>query len=346
MDKEHLLTTKLIIDGHFHDFQLYSGKFYLWMNQKELNVYDWNKWMKQLVDVDRPIYLEPQPSEQISVTIEEMIPFLDRTISFSEPIYDCAIFNHILYFSDKNGFYRYSLTKNDAQKERIWDQTVYSISLSAKGRMALSAGESGLFEYLLSSHYLYDQLDRQKAPRIYQLNAHFASQATWNHHDLIQYGKSQSNPTYLTQFNEQKGQLHIVDVLPVTQLSGPLTSQVKEYLLPLSLSPPSMKDGLLFSFETDHQKVKKDSLYRSKTIRLVVKPPAALEQQQNSIDFLVVMADSPFFKVVLQNDVLLEIPHHSIQKFRIYNRTRHYRNQLHVLQNNSLVLYLFTEINR
>lgn len=346
MDKEHLLTTKLIIDGHFHDFQLYSGKFYLWTTQKELNVYDWNKWMKQLADVDRPIYLEPQPTEQLSVTIEKLTPFLERTISFNEPIYDCAIFNHILYFSDYSGFYRYSLTKNDAEKVQIWEQPVYSISLSAKGRMALSAGEAGLFEYLLSSHYLYDKLDRQKAPRIYQLNSHFASQAIWDHHDLMQYGRDQTSPTYLTQFKEQKGQLRIVDVFPVTQLSGPLSSQVQEYLLPLSLNPPSMKDGLLFSFEMDHQKVKKDSLYRSKTIRLVVKPPAILEHQQDLIDFLIVIPASPFFKVVLQNDVLLKIPNQAIKKFRIYNRTRHYRNQLHVLQNDSLILYLFTEINR
>ena len=346
MDKEHLLTTKLIIDGQFHDFQLYSGKFYLWTSQKELNVYDWNKWMKQLADIDRPIYLEPQPTEQLYVTLEELTPFLERTISFVEPIYDCAIFNHILYFSDYSGFYRYPLTKKDAQKVRIWEQPIYSISLSTKGRMALSAGEAGLFEYLLSSHYYYDQLDHQKAARVYQLNQHFASQSVWDHHDIIQYDRNKNSPTYLNQFTVQKGQLHLAQVLPVTQLSEPLTNHVKEYLLPLSLNPPSMKDGLLFSFEMDHQKVKKDALYRSKTIRLVVKPPAILEQQQDLTDFLIVVPDSLFLKVILQNDCLLEIPTKDIKKFRIYDRTRHYRNQLHILQSDSLILYLFTEINR
>lgn len=346
MDKEHLLTTKLIIDGHFHDFQLYSGKFYLWTSQKELNVYDWNKWMKQLADVDRPIYLEPQPTEQLYVTLEELTPFLERTISFIEPIYDCAIFNHILYFSDYSGFYRYPLTKKDAQSVQIWEQPVHSISLSTKGRMALSAGEAGLFEYLLSSYYYYNQLDHQKTARIYPLNQHFASQSIWDQHDLIQYGENKTSPTYLTQFNEQKGHLHIAKVLPLTQLTEPLTSHVQEYLLPLSLNPPSMKDGLLFSFEMDQQKVKKDSLYRSKTIRLIVKPPTIFEHQQDLSDFLIVIPASPLFKVVLQNDCLLEIPTENIKKFRIYDRTRHYRNQLHVLQSDSLILYLFTEINR
>lgn len=346
MDKEHLLTTKLIIDGHFHDFQLYSGKFYLWTNQKELNVYDWNKWMKQLADVDRPIYLEPQPTEQLHVTIEELIPFLERTISFSESIYDCAIFNHVLYYSDYSGFYRYSLMKNDAQKVQIWEQPVYSISLSAKGRMALSAGEAGLFEYLLSSYYYYGQIDRQKATRVYQLNPHFASKVIWEHHDIVQYGRNRTDLTYLTQFNEQKGQLHVVDTFPVAQLNEASSNQVQEYLLPLSLNPPSMKDGLLFSFEMDHQKVKKDSLYRSKTVRLMIKPPTALGYQQDLSNFLLVIPTSPLFKVALQDDILLEIPNQAIKKFRIYNRTRHYRNQLHVLQNDSLILYLFTEINR
>lgn len=345
MDKEHLLTTKLIIDGHFHDFQLYSGKFYLWTNKKELNVYNWNKWMKQLADIDRPIYLEPQPTEQLYVTIEELTPFLERTISFNESIYDCAIVNHVLYYSDYSGFYRYSLMKNDAQKVQIWEQPVYSISLSAKGRMALSAGEAGLFEYLLSSYY-YDENNRQKKTRVYQVNPYFASKAIWDHHDLIQYGENPTDPTYLTRFNEQKGQLHIIDVFPATQLSENSTNQVQEYLLPLSLNPPSMKDGLLFSFEMDHQKVKKDSLYRSTSVRLMIKLPTVLEHQQDSTDFLLVIPASPYFKVVFQNDLLVKIPNQEIKKFRIYNRTRHYRNQLHILQNDSLILYLFTEINR
>lgn len=346
MDKEHLLTTKLIIDGHFHDFQLYSGKFYLWTSQKELNVYDWNKWMRQLADIDRPIYLEPQPTEQLYVTLEELTPFLERTISFNEPIYDCAIFNHILYFSDYSGFYCYPLTKKDAQKVQIWDQPIYAISLSTKGRMALSAGEDGLFEYLLSSHYYYDQLDKKKITRLHRLNSHFASQAVWDQHDLIQYGKHRTSPSYLTQFNEHKGKLYLSNVLPINQLNETLPNHVKEYLLPLSLNPPSMKDGLLFSFEMDRQKVKKDSLYRSKSIRLIVKPPAFLEHQQDLTDFLIVVPDSSFFKVILQNDCLLEIPTEDIKKFRIYDRTRHYRNQLHILQKDSLILYLFTEINR
>lgn len=346
MDKEHLLMTKIIIEGDFHDFQLYSGKFYLWTNQKNLNIYNWNKWMQQLTLIDRPIYLEPQPTEQLRVTLDELAPFLERTLSFSESIYDSALFNHTLYFSDYTGFYRYSLVRKDAEKIRIWEQPVYSISLSSTGRMALSAGEAGLFEYLLSSYYYYEQLERQVATRVYQLNSHYASQAIWDHHDLIQYGRSQSEITYKTQFNEQKGQLHVISSLPITQLSDSLTSSVQEYLLPLSLNPPSMQDGLLFSFEMDQQKVKKDRLYRSKSVRLIEKLPATLESSPNSTDFLLVVPASAIFKVILQNEVLLELPRQEIQKFRIYNRTRHYRNQLHILLDESLILYLFTEINR
>ena len=346
MDKEHLLMTKIIIEGDFHDFQLYSGKFYLWTNQKTLNIYNWNKWMQQLTLIDRPIYLEPQPTEQLRVTLDDLAPFLERTLSFSESIYDSALFNHTLYFSDYTGFYRYSLVRKDAEKIRIWEQPVYSISLSPRGRMALSAREAGLFEYLLSSYYYYEQLERQVATRVYQLNSYYASQAIWDHHDLIQSGRSQSELTYKTQFDEQKGQLHIMNSLPMTQLSDSLTSSVQEYLLHLSLNPPSMQDGLLFSFEMDQQNVKKDHLYRSKSVRLIEELPASLKSSSYSPDFLLVIPASPVFKVILQNEAILELPRQEIQKFRIYNRTRHYRNQLHVLLDESLTLYLFTEINR
>lgn len=302
--------------------------------------------MQQLTLIDRPIYLEPQPTEQLRVTLDDLAPFLERTLSFSESIYDSALFNHTLYFSDYTGFYRYSLVRKDAEKIRIWEQPVYSISLSPRGRMALSAGEAGLFEYLLSSYYYYEQLERQVATRVYQLNSYYASQAIWDHHDLIQSGRSQSELTYKTQFDEQKGQLHIMNSLPMTQLSDSLTSSVQEYLLHLSLNPPSMQDGLLFSFEMDQQNVKKDHLYRSKSVRLIEELPASLKSSSYSPDFLLVIPASPVFKVILQNEAILELPRQEIQKFRIYNRTRHYRNQLHVLLNESLTLYLFTEINR
>lgn len=347
MDKEHLLTTKIIIDGHFHDFQLYSGKFHLWTNQNELKIYNWNKWMNQLAYVDRPIYLEPQPTEQLHITVEDLTPFLERTLSFSEAIYDSAIFNHSLYFSDYTGFYRYSLMKKDAQKIRIWEQPVYSISLSDTGRMALSAGDAGLFEYLLSPHYYYDQLDRKKAVRVFQLSPHFASHAKWDQHNLIQYGKEPVKPNYFIQFSEHKGQLHVINCSPVDSLiEDPANEQMQEFLLPLSLDEPSMQDGLLFSFEMDHRKIKKDALYRSKSIRLILESTSHTANKMDLSNYLMFNSSSSFFRVRLQNETILDFPIYDVLKFRIYTRTRHYRNQLHFLQQDALILYIFTEIKR
>lgn len=347
MDKEHLLTTKLIIDGQFHDFQLYSGKFYLWTNKKELKIYNWNKWLTQLAYVDRPIYLEPQPTEQLHVSVDDLAPFLERTLSFSETIYDSALFNHTLYFSDYTGFYRLSLTKKDTERIRIWEQPVYSISLSTAGRMALSAGDAGLYEYLLSTQYYYEQLERQKVVRIFQLSSHFASHATWDHHNLIQYGKDPVHPAYFIQFNERKGQLHVLDCAPIDSLAeNSLHEQLQEYPLPLSLDKPSMQDGYLFSFEMDRTKIKKNALYRSKSIRLELKSAAANDQRMDFSSSLIVDASSPNFKVTLQNKKLLELPAQDVLKFRIYTRTRNYRNQLHILKKESLELYIFSEIKR
>ncbi|ALV21946.1 hypothetical protein [Carnobacterium antarcticum] len=346
MDKEHLLTTKITISGTFQDFQLYSGKFYLWTTKNELNIYNWNKWMQQLTSIDRPIYFEPQPTEQLTIKTEELEPFRERTVLFTEPLYDSVIFNHVLYYSDPSGFYRYSLMNKEAEKELIYPLPVFQINLSSSGRMALAAGEKGLFEYLVSHNYLFQQTKHALTPRLFQLSSTYTSRTEWLQQDLIQYGDPSQQETHLLRFVSQKGVLSLTYILPLNQTANDSPLQIRELPLALSFNRPSMNDGSLFAFETDKYKVKKNPFYRSQTIHLLTASHPLSENQATDPDALVVSERNKQLSVTLQDDPILSLPSSTIKKWRIYSRTRYYRNQLHLLFPHELVLYLFTEVKR
>ncbi|SMH31338.1 hypothetical protein SAMN04488700_1251 [Carnobacterium iners] len=257
MDFEHILTTKITINGVFQDFQLYSGKFYLWLSTNELAIYDWNKWVRHLAFVDRTIYFEPQPTEQLTLKLEALEPFKEKSIFFSEPIYDSAIFDHVLYYSDASGFYRYSLIAKEAKKEHLSSIPMYQINLSKNGRMALAAAEKGLFECLVSSYYLFNEPVHQLNPRLVQLSTRYTSKTEWQNHDLIQYGENPQVDTYLLKMSEKKGLLQLVKGEPIYSTIKNHTASIQELPLSLSLDKPSMDSGVLFSFETDKVTLKK-----------------------------------------------------------------------------------------
>ncbi|CRH21956.1 Putative uncharacterized domain protein (fragment) [Carnobacterium maltaromaticum] len=98
MEKEHILTTKITINGTFYDSQLYSGKLYLWLETNQLAIYNWNNWMLALNEIERPVYFEPRPSEAMQFDLKDLTPYLERSLAFEEAPIDTAIFNHQLYF--------------------------------------------------------------------------------------------------------------------------------------------------------------------------------------------------------------------------------------------------------
>ncbi|MGB3161597.1 MAG: hypothetical protein WBA84_10160 [Carnobacterium sp.] len=346
MDFEHVLTTKITIKGVFQDFQLYSGKFYLWLSTNELVIYDWNKWMKHLAFVDRTIYFEPQPTEQLTIDLHELDPFKEKTVSFPEPVYDSAIFDHALYYSDASGFYRFSLISKEAKKEHICSIPFFQINLSTNGRMALSAREKGLFEYLVSSHYLFVEPTVQLTPRLFQLSNRYTARTEWRKHDLIQYGKEIQSGSFLLRMTEKKGLLHFLKEEPIHSTSGGESLVIQELPLPLSLSKPSMDSGILFAFERDTITLKKDPLYRSKNLRLLTKFESDIKKEFDSLDDLIINQTTSLLTVSLYDVALLTLATSTIKKWRIYSRTRNYRNQLHVLAKNNLCVYLFTEVKR
>ncbi|MDT1939678.1 hypothetical protein [Carnobacterium divergens] len=342
MEMEQILTTKITIDGHFQDCQLYSGHLYLWNDQNNLAIYDWNKWMKSLNKVERVVYYEPRSTEYLHSSLADLEPFLEKTLQFNFPILDSAIFKHTLYYSDITGFYAYSLLDPHATKLTLWDEPVQHISVSKNGRIALSAGENGLFEYDATKKWTLQNTSKIPHTGIYLLNASFASSSEWSGNDLIQYGENPLKESFFLTFGKIKKQLHLVSIQPAEPKLQQVGRFIKEFPLPLSLEKQKQNEGQLFSYETKNRKLNQDFQYRSKEI-FIKKMPSRLNKSFNQSPQDLSVSESETESHLLirwKMSPFLQLP--KAMKWRVYDRSIYYKNQLHILQDDELTLYIFT----
>lgn len=342
MEKEHILTTKITINGTFYDSQLYSGKLYLWLETNQLAIYNWNNWMLALNEIERPVYFEPRPSEAMQFDLKDLTPYLERILAFEEAPIDTAIFNHQLYFSDSTGFYSYSLAQLKATKKKLWDLPVLQINIAKNGRMALACGANGLYEYDNTKRFT-DHTADEVAPSIYQLTNQYASRSEWSRNDLIQFGAHLEKADYICFFHLHEKQIILEKVQAANELTYKEHVSIEELPLSLEMTKPLIDEGLLFSFNPLNRQLKKEKQYRSKSLTVKAALSELNQQPPFSLNTIYIKEKQHKLTAQLNDQPILQIKM-DFTKWRVYDRTLYYRNQLHVLTNNACILYLFTEL--
>ena len=115
---------------------------------------------------------------------------------------------------------------------------------------------------------------------------------------------------------------------------------IKEFPLPLSLEKQKQNEGQLFSYETKNRKLNQDFQYRSKEI-FIKKMPSRLNKSFNqSPQDLSVSETESHLLIRWKMSPFLQLP--KVMKWRVYDRSIYYKNQLHLLQDKELTLYIFT----
>ena len=181
----------LSIPGDFWDVQIYRGRLYLWHYDGRLSVYDWERlielaypkasrsfaakaaWLRGdslyhpnvLAVFDDPGFRKALDSDFDGLRAETPVitPQLLNGALYGEqdnPVKelptDTEIYNNVLYLVTYDGFWsakthsKHLRNPVSSRPQKRWDAPVYSASAS-QGRMALSAGDEGLFDYDLRS---------------------------------------------------------------------------------------------------------------------------------------------------------------------------------------------------
>lgn len=350
MDKEHILITKISIREPILSSQLYSGRLYIWTVDQQLHIYSWKKCLALLQQIDRPIYLEPFPSEQLDLSLAALEPALIRSRLINETITDTAIFNHVLYMTAAEGLYRLPLNQKEAIPEQISSIPMEHLYISRLGRMVCTSKQEGVFEYLLTTRYFYPDQQAKVANRLYQIQTDHTQKVAWDAQNLIQWTDGVSPKMYYLTFAIHKGAIHFLKAKEI--IDAPVKENDADRIQPLplhlSLTEPLEGDGQLFSFEEQgSQKIKVHDDYQDPFVKIRSFPSPL--SQQTAVDFerfFYLDEQKDLLSLYMQDECLLSLPKESIEKWKIFDRTFDYQNQLHVITAHTLDLYLFTQISR
>ncbi|MDN6626293.1 MAG: hypothetical protein L0K82_03660 [Pisciglobus halotolerans] len=347
MDKEHILITTISLQGQFLSSELYSGRFYLWTTNQQLFIYNWKKCLTILESYERPIYLEPIPSEQLTLDPIVFEDALVRSLSLSVSVTDTAIFNHILYFTSAEGLYQLDLSKNTSMPKQISSLSMETIQISPQGRMICTSLTHGLFEYLLTTRYVYANQEFKKASRFYLLDNNRTYAAEWDGQNIIQFFNEEKDVANYLSFSVKKGVIKLLQTQKLNKNSEIEENRVITQPLPFHLSSNKLfsKDIKLFSFEHDKKKVKLNETYEDKNCQLRLTPSIFSRQALFDFDRFIYLRDQKTeLTLSFQGERLWTIPTGNIKQRRLFSRTIDFQNQLHVITHKAINLYIFTEI--
>ena len=347
MDKEHLLITKISLQGNFLGSELYSGRFYLWTTNQQLFIYNWKKCLAILESWERPIYLEPFPYEQLAIDPDIFEDALIRKLSLPVSVTDTAIFNHILYFTSAKGLYQLDLSKNTSTPKQISSLSMESIQISSQGRMICTSLVHGLFEYLLTTRYIYSNPKLKKASRFYLVDSNGTYTAEWDGQNIIQFlNKPKDIANYLS-FSVKKGTIQLLQTQKLNKTSEIDKNRLVSQPLPFHLFSKEVftKEVKLFSFEHDKKKVKLNETYKDKNCRLRLAPSVFSKQTLFDFDrFIYLREQESELTLSFQGEHLWTIQRENIKQRKLFSRTIDFQNQLHVITHKTIDLYIFTEI--
>lgn len=324
MDHKDILLTNITIKGHFHDIYIYSRYLYLWKNKHEVHIYHWGKLMKEWAIENLPIYQERLHNQILKQTENSLKPFLFKKITFEKAVYDSLIYRHRLYYLNENGFYYIEPEKAIPTEILLAKGNFRMIKLNRSNRMILVSDEWGIFEW---HNKKLKQWDSTPTHRM-----------VWSDDNILQLDEN-NRPIQLLQFEIHQKVPYLIKRIPAHDLSK--MDLYYETSLELDKSEENYRISLFeFLPETDSLSSKKIG----GQVRLTLKPHNKLSGIVLDNHTLYISQQKSELRLELKGDLFLSISEKEYHTFRIYQKSRHYQNQLHLLSDQQLTILVFNRL--
>ncbi|MFL0361675.1 hypothetical protein ACH0BF_01485 [Pseudobacillus sp. 179-B 2D1 NHS] len=225
------------IEGEFWDYLIKYNELILWTFDGKIEIYDWERFIMDLSkqrnnykifelfqsksknktgNMSQFFMLEHDYSSlyedtEIDISKNELENYLKR--EFELPFHDLAIsidsYKNDVFINTDNGLYVVDmLSFNDKQK--IWDSQLYDIRVGTYGRLALSAGDEGVYEYNIYEEPLNNSLNVREVDRnIYFLSNKHSNSVNWIN-DYI-YSTSAIEGAFVVQSNTKIKEGNYID---------------------------------------------------------------------------------------------------------------------------------------
>lgn len=362
---------KIIIPGNYWDSQIYSGKLYLFGIAGQLVTVDWerlisswkiNKNLKLALICAflRSDYLYGEDlnflfkDDEIKDVVEKKFKSLsdiDLHISkknlnafilgeqdnkFPFPHTDSEIYINNLFVSSQEGIHRASCNRKtkypiSTRSEKKWDAPVFSLSASY-GSLALAAGDEGLYELKINPHFDDDN-------KITRLSDNNCVSCNWAFQSI--YGSSFISSGFLAAFDKKRDDDE---------------SYKYERVFDEIISESNIFHGNGFSWGVQDKfcqvgrnkihVVRYNPWFDEKNERLQDLGFIELERWKgdvvsgkNAVFGIIIECDNAIV-IVPSKGSIFTIPGEPVN-WRVFHRSKHYENQLHIIYEDRLEIYSF-----
>lgn len=371
---------KITIQGSYLDCQLYRGWLYLWTFDGRLCVYDWERMIDSLSVLENDklalkfsfkegsyLYRHSvldilQDTEFKNLLINKFSNLYKYTFVISEhnlrqfligemdtpslslPI-DTEIYNSILYYATDKGLFKSNAHKTkgnplSSKPTKLWDARILSLKANNFPRMAISAGDEGLFEMSLSREDV-ESIDLKEVERnIIKISNKHSSFS--NYSNLSIYSSSLSSKSYLALFAWKE----------YDEYSRKKYKRVYKETLDSSLIFGDEKDNLSWGVDgkifratpngfniVEFNNNKRNHLFSKKK-----------DYDETLNGASIIGGTSAYFGNIVEYEEGLTIIqtdgervsiNQPITRWRVYPRSNNYSNQLHVLLDNRMEIFAF-----
>lgn len=280
---------------------------------------------------------------------------------------DSDIFDNHLYSAVDTGLWKASVHRGNlrypvsSRPEKLWDGRLLSLKSSTNGRLALSAGDQGLYEFDVNEKDSFENLYRSKnfkkiERNLHQLNDKHSFFANWNYSSI--YSTSNVNESYMMLFGWGD------DDFKESEMTFNKVFKEKKLIFNKLLNET---DLFVFSKEAGASQLSwgcGNKIYKASEGGIDVidytqkfaldKENAAFTDVQHipfqpwkgsvisgGVSYFGVIIECENALVVIKDDnEFFNIPD-SVTRWRVYPRSKRYENHLHVISEDKIDIYSF-----
>lgn len=192
--KNDINPLKIQIEGDYWDSKIYKGRLYLWNFDNEIIIVNWDMLIERIIETHEKKYsfvIESAFKNSDNLYIKESAAMINREAfkynlnelcnknffiseqdlnqyiiqkirsPFTELPIDTEIYSNTFYSILDSGLWKIRFDDesdnifNDSKPKKLWDCSMLSLKVRSGGRICLSAGNDGLYEYDINPQNYY-----------------------------------------------------------------------------------------------------------------------------------------------------------------------------------------------
>lgn len=323
MNEADILLTNLTVKGSFWDVGLYSGFLYLWEDARTVSIYHWQKWLDHLALCNLPVYQEPLMNQSLFLESAALDPFHFKTLRFRHPMRASLLYRHRLYYIDAVGFHFLRPENADIEPILLVKGDFHQLEITTTNRIILVSRTEGVFEWHKETIIPWDGTP--------------TAGITLDADDVLQLDEG-GNPIQLLTFRTSGREPELVARVPGEKLQ--VAATYYKTTLDLENGGEATPAFTLFHFIPPAD----DTAARSIGEKVAIAKKQHPYLSQSTHDDRTLWLEETNNRLIIRLGSHIYFSYHDYRRYRLYPKSRDYRNHLHLISDEGISFFLFNKL--